>query len=245
MKDKARSSEAGLHFEKTRLALPHRSEPLFIEGLLPAGQVTALMGPSGCGKSSLLSAIALLSELPLNQSEDFKSSLRLQTDHGSSTASKLDASQWNCSLVFQQPALFEHLSVIENLCFPLRFHAPWKDWSSALRAEHALKCLDDWQLAGLKDKHVSQLSGGEAQRLALLQGTIFERNILLLDESLSSIDKQNKKHIKERVRSHVVENNVSCLLVTHSEEDCQNFVDRTIQWPDNFAADNESAVLKL
>lgn len=217
----------GLRLSGTEVALPHRQDRLQVSGLLQAGTITALMGPSGCGKSSFLNALALISELEPNQSEKFKSSLQLDEQ----TASGQDASNWNCSLVFQQSSLFEHMSVLENLCFPLRFHAPWKDWSSTLKEQHALKLLSQWGLEALKNKSVSQLSGGEAQRLSLLRGVIHERKILLLDESLSSIDKSNKSHIKERLRAHVREHQVSCLFVTHSDEDCQDFVDKVVKWP--------------
>jgi len=210
---------AQIIFQDTKVKLPHVSKALTVTGEIQKGEVIALRGPSGCGKSSTLNALALM--------EDSKPIYLIA---GEST-SDIDPWKLSCGYDFQDTALLDHLNVIDNLCFPLKFRTPFKDWDLSLQRDRAMQYLRNLDLDHLSESLPCELSGGEAQRVGLLRACIYEPKLLLLDETFSALDKETKKRVKIWLKSHIQHTQSSCLLIAHSDEDGVDFVDREITWP--------------
>ncbi len=200
------------------LQLPHKQEKLHLEGLIGPREIVGLQGPSGCGKSSLLRALAQVGT-PLSYKLD------------GSTIETLAPDERKISLVFQKALLFPHLSVAENLRFPLRFQPPYNSWSRSLQDARVKQHLHALSLSHLESRAPHSLSGGEAMRVALLRAIISVPRCLLLDEAFSALDKDTKAHVKSWLKDIIRQNNVPTLLVAHVDDDMRDFCDRVISWP--------------
>ena len=139
------------------------------------GEFVTILGPSGSGKTTLLSLIA-----GLNQPTTGRILIGGRDVTGS------PPQQRNVGLVFQSYALFPHMSVFDNVAFPLRVR---KTPPEALRAK-VMAALELVQLQGLANRRPAQLSGGQQQRVALARAFVFEPDILLLDEPLGALDRK-------------------------------------------------------
>ncbi|HWC27168.1 MAG TPA: ABC transporter ATP-binding protein [Solirubrobacteraceae bacterium] len=167
---------------------------------LPRGRLTALLGPSGAGKTTLLRAIAGLQPISAG-------SILL----GGEPIEQLPAHRRGVGLVFQQPRLLPHLSVVENIAFPLRLRGT----ARRERAGRARALLDDVGLAGLAERSVRGLSGGEQQRVALARALCAEPRVLLLDEPLSALDPARRDELRGLIARVQRERELTTLLVTH------------------------------
>ncbi len=214
-----------IEFRNTKIYLPHHAEAILVRGLIADGESVAIRGPSGCGKSSFLNAIALL------PSENSGEVQRPEYLIGGSSSANLDAWELSCGYSFQDSHLLSHLSVLENLLFPLKYREPFKHWSLELKKDRALSFLNELGLSHLAEHRVESLSGGEAQRVSLLRACIYDPKLLLLDESLSALDKESKERVKKWLKKHIIRTQASCLFVAHSDEDCDGWVDRQVEWP--------------
>jgi iron(III) transport system ATP-binding protein len=145
------------------------------------GEIFTLLGPSGCGKSTTLRCIAGI-ETP-NQGE-----IELG-DHvvfSSPRGVNVPINERGTGMVFQSYAIWPHMSVYENVVFPLRHgpnKAPKKDWRP-----RAMQALERVQMVSMADRPAPLLSGGQQQRVALARALIYEPTVLLLDEPLSNLD---------------------------------------------------------
>ena len=175
-----------------------------------AGEVVGVVGPNGAGKTSWLRCIAGFINL---------SSGSIFCDD--SIWDDPSASCWKApeqrgiGMVFQQPALFGHLSVRENIAFPMR--ARGKPPSQI--KERVDDYLDRFQLDRYADAHPSQLSGGEQQRVAVARALIAEPNVLLLDEPFSGIDVDTRETIRADLAVYLSAYKGACVLVSHDSED--------------------------
>jgi len=167
---------------------------------LQRGTLTALLGPSGAGKTTLLRAIAGLTAT---------SSGSIAIDGERIDA--LPAHRRRVGLVFQQPRLLPHLSVVENIAFPLRLAGTGR----RERREQARGLLDDMGLAGLAERSVRGLSGGEQQRIALARALCAQPRVLLLDEPLSALDPARREELRGLIAKVQRERELTTLLVTH------------------------------
>lgn len=173
---------------------------------LRSGRITCLLGPSGCGKSTLLRLIAGLE--PLDEGEVRAGGRRL-----SGPGVHVPPEQRGVGLVFQDYALFPHLSVLSNVAFGLK-HLPRKE-----RAARALALLEKVHLASRADAWPHMLSGGEQQRVALARALAREPAAVLLDEPFSGLDSHLKAEVRETLLTALRAANAAVLIVTHDAEE--------------------------
>ncbi|WP_417067714.1 ABC transporter ATP-binding protein [Niveibacterium terrae] len=177
------------------------------------GELFALLGSSGCGKSTLLRTIAGLEE---------PDSGRIVLD-GRDLAG-VPAHRRPIAMMFQSYALFPHLSVAGNVAFGLHQFRP-----ALPRAEIARRVremLERVQMAGFADRRPHELSGGQQQRVALARSLVRSPKLLLLDEPLSALDRRIRAQTRSEIVSLVRRVGVTCVLVTHDQEEAMTMADR-------------------
>jgi len=177
------------------------------------GELVTLLGPSGSGKSTILSMIAGLVE---------PSSGRIFIDGRDVTDTP--PSQRNLGLVFQSYALFPHMSVFDNIAFPLSIRGVRKPEI----AQRVARALDQVRLGGLQDRRPNQLSGGQQQRVALARALVFEPDILLLDEPMGALDKKLREEVQLELRQLQRDLGVTTILVTHDQEEALSLSTRLV-----------------
>ncbi len=175
------------------------------------GEFISLLGASGCGKSTMLKTIAGI----INQNEG---SILL----GESIADKIPAYKRRTVIVFQDFRLFPHMTVAENISFPLKMLGVNK----SERRREAIKLLKKVQLEGYEDRHVNKMSGGQMQRVALARALAAKPVVLLLDEPFSSLDINLRKDMRELVLELQREYKITTILVTHDQEEALTMSDR-------------------
>jgi iron(III) transport system ATP-binding protein len=182
---------------------------------IDAGEVVCLLGQSGCGKSTLLRVAAGV-ERP--------SAGRVLLD-GREVAGPerfVDPERRGVGLMFQDYALFPHLSVLDNVCYGIRGLAAADTRASALRA------LDRVGLAGMADAFPHMLSGGEQQRVALARAVAPRPGVLLMDEPFSNLDRRLKDAVREETVAVIRETGATSVIVTHDPEDAMRIADRIV-----------------
>jgi len=175
------------------------------------GEFFSLLGPSGCGKTTLLRAIAGFEE---------PDSGIISID--GTDVSGLPPDKRRCNTVFQSYALFPHLSVYENVAFPLRI----KKTPNRLIKELVMKYLSLVQLESHAEKKPSQLSGGQKQRVAIARALINEPSVLLLDEPLSALDAKLRQHMLMELDSIHDKVGITFIYVTHDQQEALSVSDR-------------------
>lgn len=171
---------------------------------LGAGQIGCLLGPSGCGKTTLLRAIAGFE--PLTAGE-----IQLHGRRVSSPGTTLAPEKRRVGMVFQDFALFPHLSVAGNIAFGLR---GLPGAAKRLRVQELLRLTGLQQLG---DSYPHQLSGGQQQRVALARAMAPRPEILLLDEPFSGLDVELRDQLAREVRSLLKRDRITAILVTHDQ----------------------------
>jgi ABC-type sugar transport system ATPase subunit len=180
------------------------------------GEVVALLGPSGCGKTTLLRLIAGL-ETP-DEGEIWIAGKRV------STAARIIVSppDRNVGFVFQDLALWPHLTVAGNLDFVLRARG-WKKHARRLRIEEVLRLV---RIELLAQRYPSQLSGGEQQRTAIARALVARSHLLLLDEPLSNLDSDLKVTLLQEFSTLQQELKLTTLYVTHDRAEAATLAHR-------------------
>jgi iron(III) transport system ATP-binding protein len=173
---------------------------------LQAGSIICLLGPSGCGKSSLLRLVAGLEEPDQGEIE---AAGQLVSGRGVSVPPE----KRSIGMVFQDFALFPHLTAAQNVAFGIR-HLP-----ANVRRERAHRLLDQFKLAGRADAWPHTLSGGEQQRVAIARALAREPAVILLDEPFSGLDGDLKAEVRHAVVSGLRAANATVLMVTHDPEE--------------------------
>jgi len=176
-----------------------------------------LLGPSGCGKTTLLKIIAGL--LPANT--------------GSVTLKGKDITDVPCynrdiGIVFQNYALFPHMTVFQNVAFGLRMRKIEKA-QIARRVDEALQLV---RLKGLGDRSIKQLSGGQQQRVALARALVLNPSLLLLDEPLSNLDAKLRAQVRVEIAQIQRKLGLTAILVTHDQTEAMTIGDRIILMQD-------------
>jgi putative spermidine/putrescine transport system ATP-binding protein len=176
-----------------------------------AGEFLSLLGPSGSGKTTLLGILGGF----------------VQPSSGSVWAGERDITytpphKRDIGIVFQSYALFPHMSVGENVAFPLRARRlPKSTWPGKVNA-----ALEMVKLGGYQDRRISQLSGGQRQRVALARAMVFEPRLILMDEPLSALDKQLRESMQIELRQLHRKLGATIIYVTHDQREALTMSDR-------------------
>jgi ABC-type Fe3+/spermidine/putrescine transport system ATPase subunit len=194
-----------------------------IDLAVEAGEFVTLLGPSGSGKTTLLMAIA-----GFTTPDDG----RIFLDGREIT--RLDPEDRDFGFVFQGYALFPHLSVVENIAFPLRVRK-WEAPRIKARVDEMLALVD---LAHLGKRRPRELSGGQQQRVALARALAFGPKVLLLDEPLSALDRTLRDLMQRELKRLHRETGVTFLYVTHDQEEA-------IAMSDRIAVFNKGEIVQL
>jgi ABC-type Fe3+/spermidine/putrescine transport system ATPase subunit len=176
---------------------------------LARGEFFSLLGPSGCGKTTTLRLVA-------GFEEPTGGDIRLK----GASIQHLKPYQRNVSTVFQNYALFPHLTVRDNVEFGLRRRA------GNHIGDRVRDVLDLVQLAGKESRRPAQLSGGERQRVALARSLVLEPYVLLLDEPLSALDPNLRKQVRAELKAIQRRVGITFLFVTHDQEEALSLSDR-------------------
>jgi putative spermidine/putrescine transport system ATP-binding protein len=181
------------------------------------GEFICLLGPSGCGKSTALNCIAGL--LPLSGGSIWLDEMRIDT---------LPPERRGFGMVFQNYALFPHMSVARNISFGLRMRGVAAA-EVAPRVDRALKLV---QLVGQEHKLPGQLSGGQQQRVAIARAIVIEPPLILMDEPLSNLDAKLRLETRSEIRRIHRDLGRSTVYVTHDQDEALSLADRIVVMKD-------------
>ena len=179
------------------------------------GELVCLLGPSGCGKTTILNLLAGLLD-PSGGDIKFD---------GESVIGKHPKDR-GIGLVFQNYALYPHMTVLENVMFPLTVGKNKQPKNKAM--EEAKKYMKVTSIEELADKKPGEMSGGQQQRVAITRALVQNPRILLLDEPLSNLDARLRLRIREEIRRLVKEIGITTIFVTHDQEEALSISDRIV-----------------
>ncbi|WAA13781.1 ABC transporter ATP-binding protein [Fervidibacillus halotolerans] len=175
------------------------------------GEFVCLLGPSGCGKTTTLMMLAGLYQ-PTKGNIYF----------GDQVINHLEPKDRNIGMVFQSYALYPHMTVRDNIAFPLKQQKVPKK----IRYGRAEKTARLVRLENYLDRKPSQLSGGQQQRVALARALVKEPNLLLLDEPMSNLDARLKIEMRDELRQLQKQLKITTIMVTHDQEEAMAMADR-------------------
>ena len=184
---------------------------------IPDGELIGLLGPSGCGKSTALNLLSGLQKPTAG---------RIFFDEEDVTA--LPAEKRGVGLVFQSYALYPHLTVLQNILFPLQNLKGKERLSKEEMHEKAYEAAGLVQIDGLMDRKPSELSGGQQQRVAIARALVKRPRVLLLDEPLSNLDARLRLQTREEIRRIQRETGITTVFVTHDQEEAMSISDRIV-----------------
>lgn len=176
-----------------------------------SGSLTALLGPSGCGKTTLLRLIAGF-EQPAS------GSITITGQKVADEQIMLPAEKRRVGMVFQEYALFQHLSVAQNIAFGLK-------GSTSEKVARIQAMLDLVGLTGFEARMPHELSGGQQQRIALARALAPQPDILLLDEPFSNLDAALRAQVRAEVKAILRASGTTCIFVTHDQEEALSLAD--------------------
>ncbi|WP_413719404.1 ABC transporter ATP-binding protein [Silicimonas sp. MF1-12-2] len=213
------SNEANF-VEFQRVQKSYDGETLVVKDLnlaMPKGEFLTMLGPSGSGKTTCLMMLAgfetathgeiLLDGQPINNIPPHKRGI---------------------GMVFQNYALFPHMTVAENLSFPLEVRKMGK----AAREEKVKRALDMVQMGAFGGRRPAQLSGGQQQRIALARALVFEPELVLMDEPLGALDKQLREHMQFEITRLAHNLGITTVYVTHDQTEALTMSDRVAVFDD-------------
>ncbi|ASN14486.1 putative spermidine/putrescine transport system ATP-binding protein [Pantoea sp. PA1] len=189
------------------------------------GEFLTLLGPSGSGKTTSLMMLAGF-ETPT----DGEILLRDKPLH------TLPPHQRDIGMVFQNYALFPHMTVAENLAFPLSI----RRLSKADIAQRVKRVLDMIKLTSLADRYPAQMSGGQQQRVALARALVFEPKLILMDEPLGALDKQLREHMQMEIKQLHNMLGLTIVYVTHDQSEAMTMSDRVAVFNDGMIQQMDS-----
>ncbi len=181
---------------------------------LNEGEILCLLGPSGCGKTTALKAIAGLLDVRQGKIELFGKLLK-------NNGFELPPEKRDIGFIFQDYALFPHMSVANNIAFPLNGQ-PQAAIDTIIKQTLAMVHLD-----GLQNSYPHELSGGQQQRTAVARALANRPKLLLMDEPFSNIDSQVKQSLMSELRQLLKQHNITCIFVTHAKQEAFAFADKT------------------
>ena len=180
---------------------------------IPDGKLVCLLGPSGCGKTTLLRLVAGL-EVP--------TAGQILVD--GVDQSRIPAHKRGFGMVFQSLALFPHLTVAENVVYPLRIRGSGRAACEA-RADELLELV---QLPNVRNRRINQLSGGQRQRVAIARALAIDPTLFLLDEPLSALDAKLREHMQIELRMLQQKLGITTIVVTHDQREAMTMADLVV-----------------
>ncbi len=177
------------------------------------GKLIALLGPSGCGKSTLLYMLSGIT--PVTHGEIF---------FDENNVTELAPEKRKIGLVFQNYALYPHMTVLQNICFPLEIQKVPK----TERVARAKEIANLVHIEDLLDRRPAELSGGQQQRVAITRALVKKPQLLLLDEPLSNLDARLRIEMREEIRRIQTETGVTTIFVTHDQEEAMSISDHIL-----------------
>lgn len=188
---------------------------------IPDGKLIGLLGPSGCGKSTTLNLISGLTK-PTSGKIFF----------GEDEVTNLPPENRGIGLVFQNYALYPHLSVMDNICFPLGNLKGKDKLTKQQMEEKAIEAAKLVQIDGLMERKPGELSGGQQQRVAIARALVKMPKVLLLDEPLSNLDARLRLQTREEIRRIQRETGITTIFVTHDQDEAMSISDQIIVMKD-------------
>ena len=185
------------------------------------GQLIALLGPSGCGKSTTLNLLSGLLQ-PTGGEIYF----------GDDNVTRLAPEHRGVGLVFQNYALYPHLTVKQNITFPLENRKGKDKLTKQQMTDMALEVAKLVQIEELLDRKPAELSGGQQQRVAIARALVKQPRVLLLDEPLSNLDARLRLQTREEIRRIQRSTGVTTVFVTHDQEEAMSISDRIVVMKD-------------
>jgi len=181
------------------------------------GEFVTMLGPSGSGKTTCLMMLA-----------GFETATHGEIKLGGVSINNIPPHKRNIGMVFQNYALFPHMTVGENLAFPLEVRKLGK----AEIEQKVSRALDMVQMGAFKSRRPAQLSGGQQQRIALARALVFEAELVLMDEPLGALDKQLREQMQYEIK-HIHENlGITVVYVTHDQSEALTMSDRIAVFDD-------------
>ena len=181
---------------------------------IPDGKLIGLLGPSGCGKSTTLNLISGL-ETPTEG----------QIFFGDDDVTRLPPENRGVGLVFQNYALYPHLTVLENIMFPLENLKGKDKMSKPEMQKKAREAAQLVQIEGLLERRPGEMSGGQQQRVAIARALVKRPRVLLLDEPLSNLDARLRLQTREEIRRIQQETGITTIFVTHDQDEAMSISD--------------------
>ena len=184
---------------------------------IPDGKLIGLLGPSGCGKSTTLYMLSGLQK-PTGGKIFF----------GEDDVTRLSPENRGVGLVFQNYALYPHMTVKQNILFPLQNLKGADKLSKDVMLERAYEVAKLVQIDELMDRKPSELSGGQQQRVAIARALVKMPRVLLLDEPLSNLDARLRLQTREEIKRIQRETNITTVFVTHDQEEAMSISDEIV-----------------
>ena len=205
---------AGLEFIGVRKTYPNGFKAIHgVHTSVADGEFIVIVGPSGCGKSTLLRMVAGLETVTEGE-------IRI----GGRRVNELEPADRNIAMVFQNYALYPHMSVFDNMAYGLRNRRTPKDEIDRRVAEAS----GDLQLDGMLDRRPNQLSGGQRQRVAMGRAIVREPEVFLFDEPLSNVDDKLRVQMRLEIKRLQCDLGTTSLYVTHDQVEAMTLADRLI-----------------
>jgi len=184
---------------------------------LPKGEFLTMLGPSGSGKTTCLMMLA-----------GFETATHGEIRLDGVSINNISPHKRGIGMVFQNYALFPHMTVAENLSFPLEVRKIGK----SQREERVQRVLDMVQMGAFGNRRPSQLSGGQQQRIALARALVFEAELVLMDEPLGALDKQLREHMQFEIKRIADNLGITVVYVTHDQTEALTMSDRVAVFED-------------
>ncbi|MBB1251545.1 ABC transporter ATP-binding protein [Rhizobium sp. G21] len=203
--------EPFLHFDKVTKSFGIMTVVDNLDLSIAKGEFVSLLGPSGSGKTTLLMMLA-----------GFESPTSGAISVGGKRVDALPPHKRNMGVVFQNYALFPHMTVVENVAFPLKMRGA----SRSEIVERVNRALDMVQLGAFHERRPIQLSGGQQQRVALARALVFEPEVVLMDEPLGALDKKLREQMQMDIRAIHHRLGLTIVFVTHDQTEALTMSDR-------------------
>ena len=206
--------------EFDRVQKSYDGEVLVVKDLnlkIAKGEFVTMLGPSGSGKTTCLMTLA-----------GFETATHGEIKLGGISINDIPPHKRGIGMVFQSYALFPHMTVGENLSFPLEV----RNMGKSDREEKVKRALDMVQMGSFVSRRPAQLSGGQQQRIALARALVFEPQVVLMDEPLGALDKQLREHMQFEIK-HLHESlGITVVYVTHDQSEALTMSDRVAVFDD-------------